>query len=85
MKKTLIATIFLMSAIWSIAQQQQKKEDSLVVQPKKDTTIQIVMSLDQFRSLLYAIDANIDSKKASRELIEFIQKSAAIKPKEQKQ
>ena len=80
-----ITTLIIAAFIAVSSFGQQKKEDSLVVQPKKDTTIQIVMSLDQFRSLLYAIDANIDSKKASRELIEFIQKSAAIKPKEQKQ
>ena len=49
---------------------------------KQDTTIVITMPLDQFRAVLYTIDANIDSKKVSKELLEFLQKSAAIKPKE---
>ena len=51
---------------------------------KADTTIQITMSLDNFKGLLYAIDQNVDSKKTSNELISFLQKSAAIKPKEEK-
>ena len=49
---------------------------------KQDTTIVITMPLNQFRALLYTIDSNIDSKKVSKELLEFLQKSAAIKPKE---
>jgi len=52
-------------------------------QTKQDTTIVITMPLDQFRALLYTIDQNIDSKKVSKELLEFLQKSAAIKPKEE--
>lgn len=53
---------------------------------KADTTIQVTMSLDNFRAVLYTIDANVDSKKVSKELIEFLQKSAQVvadKPKEQ--
>ena len=49
---------------------------------KQDTTIFITMPLDQFRAVLYTIDSNIDSKKVSKELLEFLQKNAAIKPKE---
>ena len=49
---------------------------------KQDTTIVITMPLDQFRAVLYTIDSNIDSKKVSKELLEFLQKNAAIKPKE---
>ena len=51
-------------------------------QPKQDTTIIVTLSLDQYRSLLYVIDQNIDSKKLSKDVIELLQKSAAIKPKE---
>jgi hypothetical protein len=51
-------------------------------QTKQDTIIVITMPLDQFRMVLYTIDQNIDSKKVSKELLEFLQKSAAIKPKE---
>ncbi len=53
-------------------------------QVKKDTTIQITLSLNDFRALLYTIDANVDSKKTSKEIMDFLQKSAAIKPKEDK-
>ena len=45
---------------------------------KIDTTIQIKMNINQFRGLLYAIDQNIDSKKVSKELLEFLQKSAQM-------
>jgi hypothetical protein len=71
MKKTItILTILLASTIWLFGQQKQ------------DTTIVITVSLDQYRALLYVIDQNIDSKKVSKEVIELLQKSAAIKPKE---
>ena len=56
-------------------------------QEKKDTTFQITLSIDQFRQVLFVIDQNVDSKKVSKELIEFLQKSAqmvANKPKELK-
>ena len=54
---------------------------------KQDTIIQVTMNINQFRQLLYTIDQNIDSKKLSKELLEFLQKSAQIvqpkdKPKE---
>lgn len=44
----------------------------------KDSTIQITVSLNDFRALLSVIDANIDSKKTSKELLEFLQKSAKL-------
>ena len=69
MKKTIT---FLIAAFICVASFGQKQ----------DTTIVITMPLDQFRAVLYTIDANIDSKKVSKELLEFLQKSAAIKPKE---
>jgi len=72
MKKTIFTTVLLFVAAFSFAQ-----KDS--VKAKQDTTIQISMSLDQFRLLLYSIDQNIDSKKVSKDLLEFLQKSAAIK------
>lgn len=45
---------------------------------KQDTTISIQMNINQFRGLLFAIDQNVDSKKISKELLEFLQKSAQI-------
>ncbi len=76
MKKVIIFLIIFFFSVTAFAQTK--------VQQKVDTTILITISLDQFRSLLYTIDANIDSKKTSKELTEFLQKSAAIKPKEEK-
>lgn len=71
MKKTL----FAIAILFSLSASAQKK----------DTTIQITLPLEQFKVLLYTIDANIDSKKVSKDLLEFLQKSAQIvadKPKE---
>ena len=51
---------------------------SLQAQEPKDTTIVVTLSLNQFRALLATIDANIDSKRASNELIEFLQSNARI-------
>jgi len=45
---------------------------------KQDTTIAVQMNINQFRSFLYAIDQNVDSKKVSKELLEFLQNSAKI-------
>jgi len=45
---------------------------------KQDTTIAVQMKLDQFRALLIAIDQNIDSKKISKEILEFLQKNARL-------
>jgi len=72
--KTLILIISLFLCLSATAQ-------------KKDTTIQITVTLDQFRALIYTIDQNIDSKKVSREILSFLQSNAQIvadKPKEVK-
>jgi hypothetical protein len=72
MKKVFIAVAILFSL-------------SASAQEKKDTTIEIKLSIDQYRAIMYTIDANIDSKKISKELLEFIAKNASIvadKPKE---
>lgn len=84
MKKT-IAIIF--AALFINAVSAQAKKDSTQQQPK-DTTIAVVMSLDQFRALLATIDQNVDSKSVSKQLLGFLQQSAQImqpadKPKEQ--
>ena len=54
-------------------------------QEKKDTTIAMTVNINDFRAILYTIDTNIDSKKVSKELLDFIQKNSKIvadKPKE---
>ena len=71
--KKLLTTTALLFALLSQAQEKQ------------DTTIAMTVNINEFRALLYTIDQNIDSKKVSKELLEFIQKNAKIvadKPKE---
>ncbi len=46
--------------------------------PKQDSTIQITLKLDEFRALLLVIDQNIDSKKLSKEVLEFLQKNTKL-------
>lgn len=63
-------------------EESQKKLEPLII---KDTTVTLTCSLIEMRSLLFVIDQNIDSKKLSKELMEFIQKRVQIvadKPKE---
>lgn len=82
MKKTLL----LIAIAFSLSASAQNLKDAKIVdfKPKQDTTIRVDLPIEQFRVLLYAIDQNIDSKKVSKELLEFIQKNAQIvadKPK----
>ena len=61
---------------------------SAISQPAKvgkDTTIQITVTLDQYRQLQFLIDQNVDSKKLSKDILDFLNKSAQIvadKPKQ---
>lgn len=74
MKKSILTLLLLTS----IAFAQDKP------QAKQDTVISVEMKLDQFRAVLMTIDQNIDSKRISKELLEFLQKSAKmIEPKPQ--
>lgn len=73
MKKSILTLVFAVASIALFAQ-KPVKQDSV----KKDTVIQLNMKLNDYRGLMYAIDANIDSKKASKEILEFLQKRAQI-------
>ena len=44
----------------------------------KDTTIAVTLNINQFRALLVAIDQSIDSKKTSKEILEFLQQNARL-------
>ncbi|HJV19273.1 MAG TPA: hypothetical protein VJ552_05285 [Sediminibacterium sp.] len=68
--KKIILTICTAFLLFSATAQEK--------QQSKDTTIAVTMNINQFRALLVVIDQNIDSKKASKELVEFIQQSARI-------
>lgn len=73
MKKSILTLSLILVSILAFSQDKPKVEPA-----KADTTIAIQMKLDQFKALLYTIDASIDSKKVSKELLEFLQKSAQI-------
>lgn len=44
----------------------------------KDTVVATTMTINQFRQVLAVLDANIDSKKVSKELIDFLVKETKI-------
>lgn len=79
MKKSILTLLLLVSVSLVFAQEKPKVEPV-----KQDTVIAVEMKIDQFRAVLMTIDQNIDSKKISKELLEFLQKSAKmIEPKPQ--
>jgi len=96
MKKT-IAIIFAAFLISTNVNAQEKNTansftskpgDYPTITTPKDTTIAVVMTIGQFRTLMFKIDQLVDSKSASKELLMFLQQSAQImqpadKPKEQ--
>jgi hypothetical protein len=73
--KQLIIIVLVVLGI-AFAGQAQTKSDTTKTQA--DTVIAVQMPLNQFRALLYSLDQNIDSKKTSKEILEFLQKSARI-------
>lgn len=44
----------------------------------KDTTIAVTININQFRALLMSIDQNIDSKKTSKEILDFLMGNARM-------
>lgn len=68
----------------TIASPTQRSNTGHAIGEPKDTTIQITMTLDQFKSLLYVIDSNIDSKKESKQVIDFLTHSARMETGEKK-
>jgi hypothetical protein len=69
MKKT--TTLLLAAVLFAFAANAQQQQP-------KDTTIAVTLNINQFRALMMAIDANIDSKKTSKEILEFLQTNASI-------
>ena len=75
MRKLLITASFFFIAAFCFGQKDSTN---------KDTTIQITIKLNDFKALLFLIDQNIDSKKTSKEIVDFITKNAALLPAEKK-
>lgn len=71
MKKTAFTIIAAFLMFTASAQEKP-------AQQPKDTTIAVTLNINQFRALLAAIDLNIDSKRTSKELLEFLQQNARI-------
>ena len=69
MKKTI--KLLLAAFLFAFTASAQEKQPN-------DTTIAVTLNINQFRALLAAIDLNIDSKKTSKELLEFLQQNARI-------
>lgn len=68
MKKSIILILAVMLSVTSFSQVQLKQGDS----------VEIKISGEQYVALIQTIDANIDSKKAAKEIIDFLQKIARI-------
>lgn len=49
----------------------------------KDTTFQTTLSIKEYRALISTLDANIDSKKTTSDLILFIQRHTIMLPPKQ--
>ena len=89
MKKTLIlgAILFSLSANAQSVYSNSEGHESYPPSSKSkiiDTTIQITFTLNEYKAVMNAIDSNIDSKKISKEILEFIAKNAQLiadKPK----
>jgi len=75
MKKAIV----LGAILFSLSSNAQQKESKII-----DSTIKITFSINEYRAVMSTIDANIDSKKLSKDLLEFIAKRAELiadKPK----
>lgn len=66
-KLLLIITLFVVVALQGQTPQQPK-----------DTTVQITLTLNQLRAVFAVLDQNIDSKKVSKEVLEFLQANAKM-------
>lgn len=73
MKKSILTLFACLIAVIVIAQDKPKEAPV-----KQDTIVAVQMNINQFRAVISAIDQNIDSKRISKELIEFLSKSAKI-------
>lgn len=75
MKKAIV----LGAIVFSLGANAQQKESKVI-----DSTVQITLNINEYRAIMSTIDANIDSKKLSKDLLEFIAKNAQLvtdKPK----
>jgi len=76
--KTLwLTTILICVSLSATAQKDTKTE-------RKDSVVIVQLTREEYIQLLQTIDANIDSKKTISNIIEFINKHAALIPKEEK-
>ena len=73
MKATL--TTLLLTAAFAVQAQTKPVEQPKTIQ---DTLINIEITLPQMRALFATIDQNVDSKKVSKEILEFLQKNARL-------
>lgn len=85
MKKLFSIALLVVATGFAIKTQAQTKDS---IKAPVDTIVAIQMPINSYRMLLFTIDQNIDSKKISKDVVDFIQKSAKIvqpadKPKQE--
>lgn len=74
MKKVLTVIAFIIS-MNAAAQKDDKKKDSVVV---------ITITREEVNNLIKVIDANVDSKRTSKEIVDFLLSRAVLAPKKEK-
>lgn len=72
--KKIITTALIICSLGAAAQ-KEKPKDSVVV---------ITLTREQLQALITTIDINVDSKKTSKDIIDFMIKNAVLQPKKEK-
>lgn len=86
MKKLAIIAVAVLLINSAFGQQAKDTVTADMKNIQPDSTIQITMSLNDYRAVLREIDNNIDSKTVTTRLLQFLQRSARLleadKPKQ---
>jgi len=78
MKRLLIIALAVLILNSAFAQQKLDTTHSNAKNLQPDSTVQLTMSLNDFRAVLMEIDKNVDSKTVTNRLLQFLQKSARL-------
>lgn len=83
------AMLFLAFTIVTMASFAQAKDTTAPKQIQQTDSVAIKITAGELQALLTAINSNVDSKKASQEILDFLQKKAVLlqpadKPKPKK-
>jgi hypothetical protein len=78
MKKFVIIAVAVLLINSAFGQQKTDTTHSNPKNAQPDSTVQLTMSLNDFRAVLREIDQNVDSKTVTNRLLQFLQKSARL-------